>query len=143
MTDRSAIVQAARALIGTPWRHLGRDGACGVDCIGFAIECALGAGCIGEPPAVGAYPRLADPQELLRWCDAHLAPVAKAQAREGDLAVLRVRGSAHVGILGPLRNGRRTLIHAYAEARRVVEHELDDRWMGWIIATYRLPGVED
>jgi hypothetical protein len=34
------------------------------------------------------------------------------------------------------------LIHAYAQARKVVEHRLDGPWRDRVVQAYSLPGVE-
>ena len=53
--DAVRLVDAARFYLGAPWRHLGRSGMLGVDCIGLVLAAAADAGLPAEftaqPPA--------------------------------------------------------------------------------------------
>ena len=124
----AAFVAAARAYVGTPFRHQGRDHL-GLDCIGLVVCAARDAGYTLTDRT--DYPR--DPNgllsvELARQFD------AVETAAPGDILLMRFRGEPqHVAILAGA-----TLIHGYASIGRVVEHGLDVKWRRRIVQAYRL-----
>ncbi len=150
MSERcQQIVACARGWLGVPFRHQGRSRH-GVDCLGL-LACVA-----GELKLEKAGQRLADfdetdyghiPDEARLWnglCRVlHL--IDKDVLQPGDVALMRIDGNArHVGIVSsyalPVTGGEPTslsLIHAYAPARKVVEHRLDDMWQRRIVTGFR------
>ena len=62
----------------------------------------------------------------------------KSSTRPGDIVLLRMDGSPqHLAIVSDWENSL-GLIHAYAPARAVVEHALDDWWRERIEAAFRV-----
>jgi cell wall-associated NlpC family hydrolase len=124
----SALIDAARAYLGTPFMHQGRSRH-GLDCIGLLVCAARDAGAHIEDRT--NYPR--DPNGLLpieldRQFDAVDARMP------GDILLMRFAGEPqHIA----LYTGA-TLIHSYASIRRVVEHRLDIKWARRIVQTYRI-----
>ncbi|EQB16326.1 NlpC/P60 family protein [Sphingobium lactosutens] len=117
----AAIVAAARALVGVPFRLHGR-GRDGLDCVGVAAL-ALGR---AAPRAYGL--RSGDAERAARWLEvAGLRPVAEGQA--GDLALVRP-GPLQLHLMIGTGAG---FVHAHAGLRRVVEMPGDSPWpiIGW------------
>ena len=126
----------ARALIGVPWRHQGRDPCIGLDCVGLLVL-ALGV----KEDALPSYSR--EPHAgVLEGALAHyLGPARSADApwRSGDIAVLAYGGALrHCGLLADdASGGGFSLIHTDTRLGRVTEHPLDRRWQRRIRLTYR------
>ena len=138
--SREAFVAEARKLLDTPWRHLGRTDRF-LDCVGLLLLAGWRSGAYGGPDITG-YAREPDGKALKAMLARHLDILPVSDAAPGDVACFigTMRNPCHVGIIGD--GPRRTLIHAYAEARKVVEHDLTTRFGGGrLVATYRLPGV--
>lgn len=108
------------------------------------------------------YPHYPDTARLREMLSTHLCEVAVSCLQEADIALFEIDGRAqHMGIichpagriasaqdLVPLaedsalaqyapQNDEFTLIHAYAPARAVVEHALDEYWQQKIVGVFR------
>jgi NlpC/P60 family putative phage cell wall peptidase len=140
----SEVVARARAWIGTPYRHQSSCKGAGTDCLGLLR--GLWREMLGpEPESVPAYtPDWSEParsEDLLAAAGRHLRPVPGVEARDGDVAVLRMSEGGvakHVGILARSASGHRTLIHAYS-GHGVVESPLTPAWARRIVAVFRFP----
>jgi cell wall-associated NlpC family hydrolase len=121
----AAVVAAARAALGTPFRLHGRDVATGLDCVGLAAV-ALGRGAPADyrlrtGDAVGAAAQLRAAGLL-----------AVTEAQPGDLLLCRSGpGQLHLAIR--CEDG---IIHADAIARRVVERPGPVPWP--VLSCWRL-----
>lgn len=120
---------AARAFLGVPWKHQGRD-RLGIDCIGLVVSCLRECGHV--PPDRTDYGR--DPNgELVA---ALVANCTQVPMQEGAIALVRYGPELrHVGIIGSGHDGL-TLIHADSHQRRVVEHPIDARWRKRIVSCW-------
>jgi len=134
--SRAALIAAARACLGTPFRHQGRQPGVGLDCVGLLVHAARAAGlCDYDFTVYGRRPS----GGLL---EAHLAAaglreIPVARARPGDVALFRFDGPAqHVGLLS-----ERGMIHAHIAMRGVVEHRLDPSWRARMVACLAFPKV--
>lgn len=133
--DAAPILAAARACLGTPFRHQGRLPGVGLDCIGLVVAVASALGLpvqdatgYGRSPADGLLEAALDAQ------------LVRADPAPGAIALIRFDGDPqHVGILGDYPAGGLSLIHAYLPSRRVVEHRLDDAWQARIVRCYGFP----
>ena len=122
-------LRQARGWIGTPFRHQGRKKFEGVDCLGLLIGVAAE---LRLKDADGNLLLHADarnyghfPNELLFY--QRLTEKLKPDD-SGIIALFNINGSArHVGLVANDRQYQ-TLIHAYAPARKVVEHRFDKTW---------------
>lgn len=138
MTSPRDIVSAARAYLGTRWRHQGRTSHA-LDCIGLLVRVAHDLG-LSDADQAG-YSRRPHGGELEHALHMHCAPIASPDV--GCVALMRFEHGApqHVGVLGDYPHGGLSLIHAYAPSRKVVEHRLDDSWRLRIVQCFDLPGV--
>lgn len=129
----------ARELVGTRWKHKGRNPAFGIDCIGLVIL-AVSAGGVAMRDRKN-YGRDPWKDGLRGDIEAHFgAPVARDGWRAGSVVLLRWADHeepAHVGILGEGVNGL-TLIHCFNadSVMSTVEHDIDDRWRALIVDVY-------
>ena len=139
------IVAAARAWIGTPYRHQGTRKGVGCDCLGLLR--GVWAEIMGrEAEQPGAYA----PDWAERGCGDRLIEAARRhcgaavplnEARPGDILLFRWRdgvSAKHAGIL----SGEDHFIHAY-EAVGVIESALVPSWRRRIAAVHRFPDPAD
>lgn len=132
------IIAAARACVGTPFRHQGRQAGVGLDCAGVAVHVASAMGCAvidqagyGDQPTQGMLAAMLDAQDFLRR-------VTDDAARPGDVLLMRFKGEPqHLAILAG-----ETMIHAWEAPGRCCEHVLDVKWRARIVRVYRFVGVE-
>jgi cell wall-associated NlpC family hydrolase len=117
MSDPSpALADAARALVGTPFRLHGRDPASGVDCIGL-VACSL-VTCGREVPEIPRYAlrNLSLSPFLGLLAEVGFAP-ATTQLQPGDLLLLKPSpGQFHLAIAVDAQ----AMAHAHASLGRVV-----------------------
>lgn len=137
------ILLAARAAVGTPFKHQGRLVGKGLDCAGLLVHVARTLGI--EPIQRDGYARMPSNGQLEATLEENVAAgiLLKVSPRDllpGDMVLMKFESenaSRHLGIVG---NG--TLIHAWAIVRRVCEHTIDDAWLRRIVAGYRFVGVD-
>lgn len=139
---------AARRYLGVRFAHQGRS-AHGLDCLGLLICVAQDLGLRFNALAPAAldsrdYSHQPDTQALQQALATHLCAIAPESAGSGDIVLLRVNGSPqHLAILATYpQPGSLAMIHAYAPARRVVEHRYDRVWQQATHAAYRLPQLD-
>jgi cell wall-associated NlpC family hydrolase len=135
------IVAAARDYIGVPFVHQGRS-RFGLDCLGLLVrvahDCDLRLN--GAPLWLrdeGGYGHYPDADYLRAQLEAVLQPAKTLFA--GGVVLMRHDCTArHLGVVGDYAaGGGLSLIHAYAPAKAVVEHRLDDEWRARIVAKWR------
>lgn len=132
MTGADLIVQA-RALLGVPFRHQGRN-RYGVDCIGLVVLAARACGLDVSADRTD-YPR--DPVGALQ--PALLGRLSEVTAVwwPGDVLLMRFGNEPqHVALWTGAG-----IIHAMARSGRVVEHGLDAKWRRRVVAVYRFPEI--
>lgn len=145
MTTTHEIIAAARAYAGVRFAHQGRS-AEGLDCLGLLIATADDAGLIfdGKPSSLFDVPQYGtrpDVGILKAKLDTHLLSIGRREVRPADIVLLKIDGSPqHLALLTdyPMA-GELGMIHAYAPARKVVEHRYDGEWRKNTYAAYRLP----
>jgi cell wall-associated NlpC family hydrolase len=130
------MVAAVRRLVGTPFKHRGRDER-GIDCIGVVRFGLVAAG--RDPADYRLYGREPEPDgERLRGVlrDHFGEPVSDLQP--GDVVLMRWHNLPnHVAVVGDYYLGGLSLIHALAQERRVVEQRLAGLWPKRIVEGYR------
>ena len=141
MTTRAEIVAEARAWLNTRWQHQASLKGVGTDCIGLIAGVARELGIaeaaqFDSSATIKGYGRQPDPAMLLRACGELLDPCADPVA--GDILLFRFElEPAHFGIL----SAPDYVIHAYAQARRVVENRIDELWRSRIVGAFSYRGV--
>ena len=127
------IITAATAYIGTRWHHQGRSTA-GMDCLGLVVLTARDCGI--EVADQFGYARQPDGHLLRAELEKQLERIAEPEP--GAVLLMRFeQNPQHVALMADGGD----IIHAYATARKVVRHRLDDLWARRIVAVYRFPGV--
>ena len=125
MTSRGhRIAQAARSMVGVPFRPQGRDPAYGLDCVGLAAAALAKEGIRADLPR--GYPQRGGVAgEIIARIDAlGLTPLEAGTAGEGDL-LLMLAGPAQYHLAIRTAGG---FVHADAGLRRVVETPGEPRW---------------
>ena len=134
--ETTAFIAEVRSYIDVRFRHQGRSRR-GVDCAGLLLA-SMAA--IGRPIVdLDAYGREPLGDGLRGMLVANLGEtVPKDEMRPGDVALMRFRGEpTHVGLIGDYAYGGFSLIHSYAEVKKVVEHRIDEEWNDYIIEVFR------
>lgn len=147
-TNNHNIVHCARSWIGTRFLHQGRlkqsaTHKGGVDCLGLLIGIATElqlTDAAGKPLTDyddTHYTHTPNTSMLLHWLATLLKPKPVTQLSAGDVALFRLDGNPqHLAIIADGKTGGLNLIHSYAQARKVVEHELDEHWKKLLVAGY-------
>ena len=145
---RSLIVAEARSWIGTPYAHLQREKGRFTDCVGLVIGVARALG-LGDYRKRN-YARIPDPVQMEIELKKGLDPIPESDARPGDILwfafvhpTTRKKIPRHVGIIGDYALGGLSVIHAYAEYKKVVEHRLDGKWQRRICGAFSYREVAD
>ena len=128
------VVAAAKALIGVPWKHLGRDER-GLDCVGLLVVSVRAAG-VQVEDFVG-YGRHSTDHSMLNRLLALGARVPVAESwQAGDVLVFTdARYPGHCGLYA----GDGQVVHCSAIRRRVTMDRVETVG-GVVVAVYR-PGV--
>ncbi len=140
---RELIVHEARTWLGTRWQHQGRvkqndhfQG--GVDCAGLIIEVGNALSLFPQKLMLQHYSRLPHQDVLLSLCNEHLIPKYVTQALPGDILVFRIKTMPqHLALL----TSHQAIIHAYVQAKRVVENSFNQEWQQKCVAVYQYPGI--
>lgn len=142
------IVTCARSWVGTRFAHQGRRKQNGqdkgaVDCLGLLIGVAEELQLERNGKRLSEcderdYGHLPDENKLMTSLVAHLQPIEKSGMIAGNVLLLEVDGKAqHLALVSDYEAGGFGMVHAYAPARKVVEHVLDASWMNRIRAVFR------
>lgn len=138
---RPAIVVAARQWIGTPYHHQASRRGVGCDCLGLVRGVwrdLYGREAETPPPYSRDWAEASGVETMLSAAQRHLAPVACANVRPGDVLIFRLRADCvakHVAILATPS----TMIHA-SEGSPVAEVALSPWWRRRIAAAFVFPG---
>lgn len=136
-----ALVDAARAYIGVPFRHQGRTRE-GMDCAGLVMA-ALND--------LGRFPDDVEGYGMSPWLDglqmaveAFYGPPTAEPIEPGDVLLMRFRSQPqHLAIATDYYLGGLGMIHTRSDLMRgrqrgrVVEHRLNDVWNKRIVKVYR------
>jgi len=132
------MIEAARGMLGVPFRHQGRHPTAGVDCIGLLAIAAKTAGFQTRDHT--QYGRRPVPSELLSRIAAHADEVPLEEAQPGDVLVFCIPKPdvpQHVGIL----TDSGTIVHTDAHVGRVVEITLSTAWRKRMHSAWRMRGA--
>lgn len=136
MASKADIVNEARKWLGTPYHHQGRVLGHGVDCLGQITEVGKALDICHED--ANDYGRMPEGNRLIETLR-RLSPreMRPEQSEPGDILLFRfIRQPRHLAI-----RTDKGMIHAYAQAGKVVEHGLDERWLRQAITAFEFPGV--
>jgi cell wall-associated NlpC family hydrolase len=146
MKKAQALAEIARGYLGVRFAHQGRTKAGGVDCLGLLIAIAEEAGLEIDGKQVAAldrsdYGTYPDADFLRERLETFLTPVPVSDMQVGDILLLAIDGRAqHLALVTDYpAEGEYGMIHAYAPARKVIEHRLDEHWKKAIAGVYRVP----
>lgn len=141
---REKIVSAARAEIGTPFRHQGRIPGKALDCAGLVIVVADKIGAeyrdqqgYSNRPSGGLLESALDGQSGLERIEIN-------DRKAGDVLLMRFNSDPqHLAIFAGLVDVYQAegIIHAWAQARKVCEHRMSDEWRSRIVRAYRFRGI--
>ncbi len=134
------VVDAARSWLGTPFHHQGRTRGIGVDCVGLTIGIASELGLISDDDVATLptnYRARPDTELMRRLLNQHMQKVDIANV--GDWIWISAPGNppTHVALVC----GERSMIHACAATKEVVEHPLRPAHRRMAKACFRYPGV--
>ncbi|MCQ0989599.1 NlpC/P60 family protein [Jiella marina] len=134
------VLLAARAFLGTPYRHQGSTRGIGCDCLGLirGVWREL-YGC--EPETPGAYAVTwslrSGADRLTEAAERHLHRIDLADALPGDVLLFRWRRGAPATHCAILDEGER-IIHAYQGAA-VVSSAFPKAWRARLSGSFRFP----
>jgi hypothetical protein len=137
------IVTTARTWLGTRFHHQGRvkkseNSQGGVDCLGLLIGVASERGLPLAKLDETSYSHHPNTDKLQQILAENMQEIAIPQIQEGDILLLSIDSHPqHLAIVSNFTNGL-GIIHAYAPARKVVEHSLDSWWCERIVAAFRI-----
>ncbi len=123
------IISEARTWVGTPFHHQGRVKGVGVDCAGVIVGVARDLDILnhtfigyGREPSNGKLGK-----ELEKYCDR-----IKEKA-PGCILLMRFKTEPqHLAIY----TDRNTIIHAYQNIGRCIEHTLDEKWKRRVVSCW-------
>lgn len=133
------VVVAARACIGTPFRHQGRMPGLGLDCAGLGIVAAKAAGI--EIKDFSGYPRLPFDGMLKKMFDEQrcLREIAVSEMCMGDVIIMRNSCEPeHIAIASE----KGYIIHSSWSIGKVIEQRVDDLLLNKIVHVYRFVLIE-
>lgn len=133
---REDLVNAAIAMVGTPFHAQGRARGIGLDCIGLVVCAAHQCGFVPDDRA--AYPMRPD-GTLKPALDTQLIRVA-GRPQAGDVLLMAFDGAEPHHVALYVGNGE--IVHAYVQARKVVKQQYTDFWKSKVVAVYQFPEIE-
>lgn len=133
------IVEAARALVGTPFAHQGRIPCVALDCAGLVVAVARSVGFnpddvagYGRTPFRGLLEATVEGQECT-------LDIAVNDLQPGDILLMRfAKEPQHLAIFAG-----QTIIHSYEAVGQACEHSLDDKWRSRIVRAFRFSGLSN
>lgn len=145
---RAAALVAARAWLGTPYRHQASVEGEGADCLGLVrgIWRALYG---TEPEVAPAYSadwaEVGGEETLLAAARRRLIEIPTGQAEPGDVLLFRMSDEVpvkHCGVLSVAGSPESKMIHAYW-GRSVVESWMGPWWRRRLVAAFTWPDMTD
>jgi NlpC/P60 family putative phage cell wall peptidase len=140
--NRDLVVDAARAWLGTPYRHRAATLGAGCDCLGLLR--GVWRDVIGdEPEALPNYARdwRRVDGDALEAAFARWLVRAESEAQAGQAVLFRIGRDGHARHCGIMVSATR-FIHAQ-ERLGVVEANMGEGWAKRIAGLYDFPGVHD
>lgn len=137
MNSTACMITAARACLGTPFHHQGRQPHIGLDCIGLVVVALQACGMRIEDRQ--DYSIRPNGDHLLQALARHGAlPVQTIES--GDILLFRYdQQPQHVAIA----TDNNMMIHSFAPAGAVVETNIGVYWQRRLLGIYRFPLLRD
>jgi cell wall-associated NlpC family hydrolase len=133
-----AVIAEAKTLIDTPFRHQGREKGVGIDCLGVISISANTCGLkIKDRTDYSHQPSLLLQQALRE----QMIKVSKDELRVADVLLMKYEEPQHLALVTcvePL-----TIIHAFAQAKKVLEQEVDPYMWKRVVSAYRFKEFAD
>ena len=142
MVSRSQVVSIARSYIGTPFVHQGRLKGVGIDCLGLIICVLREASIFPKWVDFTRYSKWGNPALMHKAFSLLFDRIEPVCAKPADILCFSSIGGRpiHLGFASDIG-----VIHAYYEARKVVETRLDSVLSRNLFCVYNLEtfkGVE-
>ncbi len=140
---QNEIITVARGWIGTRFHHQGRlkksgTHKGGVDCLGLLIGVAQELNLPFVDYDETNYSHYPDTQKLKHKLAHAMLEIPKDNMLAGDILLLEIDGNPqHLAIVSEIAS-ELAIIHAYAPAHAVVEHNLDDWWKKRVTSVFRI-----
>jgi NlpC/P60 family putative phage cell wall peptidase len=142
--SRDAIVDAARAWIGTPYHHQASLRGVGTDCLGLVRGVwrdIYGSEAETPPGYSRDWAEAGGRETMLEAASRHLENMALSEIEPGDVIIFRLRPGVvakHAAIVASAS----TMIHAM-EGAPVCEVALSNWWRRRIAAAFRFPNLSE
>jgi NlpC/P60 family putative phage cell wall peptidase len=139
---REAIAIEAREWIGTPYKHQASKKGVGCDCIGLVsgVGRALGfedAAKFAADTRFRGYSKTPDARMLMQAVAEYLEPVPLLKVLVGDILLMRFKDDPQHFALLVDRDGLGYIVHSYAQAKKVVENRVDEKWQDRIVGAFK------
>ena len=140
----SAVVEAARGWLGTPYRHQASVRGVGADCLGLVRGVwreVVGAEPETTPPYSSDWAEVGGEETLLGAARRWLVEIPVGAAQVGDVLLFRMSAGApmkHCAILSDATGPEPRIIHAYW-GRSVIESWMGPWWKRRMAAAFRWP----
>jgi NlpC/P60 family putative phage cell wall peptidase len=145
MVTPEQVIAEARSWIDTPFHHQAMLKGVGADCVGLIRGVSTNLGGPFDPvqwERFKNYSRTPNPRKMMEGIATFLLPVADGDLQLADVLHLQWRDEMPMHLaLYATRDGRPTIIHALADARRVCEHGFEPPWPDRVHSVWRLPIV--
>lgn len=142
MSIRIDIITTARECLGTPFHPAGRLLGVGFDCVGVPMYVAEKNNI--KYHDVQGYTQMPARKLFLKSIEDQLDKIDFKNIQIGDLLIfsfLSSRDPHHIAIVTEIGN-RIKIIHAFNQAGKVVEHDLDEYWKNKMVGAYKFRGIE-
>lgn len=140
MVTKIQFVEEVKSWIGTPFHHEGRVKGAGIDCVGVAA--ASGANLGLKVIDMEHYPKRPIDGMFEKAVDAQTIPASLDQLQLGDILKFRIREEPqHLAIVTQLVPQIR-ITHAFAQAKKCVENDLDNFWLERLVGVRRIEELE-
>lgn len=141
MILRKDIVEKGREYINTPFHHQGRVKGVGVDCAGFII--CLCKELNIDVYDVQGYNRIPTQGIFLNTVENQLIKIDIKEVKAGDIMIFHFGAEAqHIALVSEV-DDKISIIHAYSQIKKVVEHDLDELWTKRLCGCYRFKNIEE
>jgi NlpC/P60 family putative phage cell wall peptidase len=135
---RELIIAEARTWDKTPFHHQARVKGAGVDCVGLCIMVGKTLGLVPNNFEYTGYRKTPHGGTLVQVMRDSGFVYEVYEPREADILVFRIdQDPQHVAFL----TDDNTIIHAYAQVRKVCEARYDEFWRDRYVTAFSFKGI--